>query len=223
MQLAQLIYVVSHGETESNVKGVINDKNINTTLTNIGKTQAIKTGKYFNSKNITDVHIYSSPSIRAVQTAQLIANELNINKSKINTDDRINEMSYGLLSGTRKGDKINDEYKKECDKMPKDPIDYMLELPAFDKKIVKKYKVESDKHIQDRVTNFFKSLPNKPKHIIIVTHGGIMTYIIRCLFNILQARVVLGDLTSGPNCCIMCIKNEKNKYELLTAPNTLHL
>lgn len=57
MPLAQLIYVVRHGETESNVKGVINDKNINTTLTNIGKTQAIKTGKYFNSKNITDVHI----------------------------------------------------------------------------------------------------------------------------------------------------------------------
>ena len=44
------------------------------------------------------MYIYSSPSIRSVQTAQLIANELNINKSKINTDDRINEMSYCLLS-----------------------------------------------------------------------------------------------------------------------------
>ena len=59
MTLAQLIYVVRHGETESNVKGVINDKNINTILTN--------TGKYM-----------------AVQTAQLIANKLNIN-----IDDRI--------------------------------------------------------------------------------------------------------------------------------------
>ena len=31
--------------------------------------------------------------------------------------------------GTRKGDKINDDYEKECNKLPKDPIDYMLELP----------------------------------------------------------------------------------------------
>ena len=42
----QFIYVIRHGETDANVKGKVNDKNITTPINKNGKLQAKKTGKY---------------------------------------------------------------------------------------------------------------------------------------------------------------------------------
>ena len=70
-----LIYIVRHGETDANVKGLVNDKNVITPLNKTGKMQAAKTGKYFKKyrcKTNSSIKIYSSPSIRTKETAELV-------------------------------------------------------------------------------------------------------------------------------------------------------
>lgn len=219
----QVIYVIRHGETDTNVANKVNDKNIITPLNKNGKLQALKTGKHFmnNIKKSNDKFIiYSSPSNRAVETAEIIAHEMKIDKNDIIQDERLNEIDNGLLSGSNVGDTIHNEYMQEFNKFPKDPVEFELAFNKFDKIIHKKFKYESNKHIETRVKSFYNSLP-KNKKIIIVTHGGIIQYTIKVLFNI--KHKIMGDITNGSNCTITCMIKDKNKYNLITLPNTSHL
>ena len=65
----QILYIVRHGETDANTKELINDRNVATPLNANGKKQATITGKYFNNRKMKNIAIYTSPSTRAVQTA----------------------------------------------------------------------------------------------------------------------------------------------------------
>ena len=138
-------------------------------------------------------------------------------------DERINELDHGLMSGSKKGDKIHTDFMKEFNKLPKDPIDLELAFPKFDKMVEKKFKAEPAEHSEKRVRSFYNSLSKDKKHIIVFTHGGITAFTMKVLFNLLPANNIGGDLTNGKNCTIMCITKEKNKYQLITLPNTRHL
>ena len=227
----QFVYVVRHGETDANVNKQVNDKNMNTPLNATGKKQATKTGKYFKTKRCPKAGskdgciIYSSPSIRAVQTAELIAKELKIDKKDIIQDDRIHEMDHGMLSGSTKNDKIQKAFMKDFNKLPTDAIDLELAFLKFDIMVAKKYKMETAEQIEARVQSFYDALPKNKKNIIVVTHGGLVQFTIRTLFNLRPE--IRGDLTNGKNCHITGILREHvlgvPKYTLLTLPNTVHL
>ena len=219
----QILYIVRHGETDANVKGLINDKNVVTPLNANGKKQATITGKYFNNRKMKNIAIYTSPSTRAVQTAELIAKELKFNKTTIIKDARLDELDHGLLSGIGVGDKVyNDFMKWKLKTVPNDIIDLSLSYDISGKYIVKNYGMESDKHVTDRIKGFLKSLPSDKKNIIIVTHSGIIQRLVQVVCNIMAFNVT-GDLTNGKNCTIMSMLKEKNRYKVLTLPNTLHL
>jgi broad specificity phosphatase PhoE len=217
----QFIYVIRHGETDANAKGQVNDKNVKIPINATGKKQAKKTGKYMANRNLKDYIIYSSPSERARQTAQIIAKEMKY-VGEIIIDERLNELDHGLLSGSVEGDDIHNEYMKEFNKLPTDPIDLELEFPVFDVKLYKKFKCESLAIASKRVANFYKDLP-KTKNIVLIAHGGIINVTINVLFNIMPQ--LIGDVSNGKNCTIMCIMKEtkSKKYKLITLPNTLHL
>ena len=217
----QHIYIVRHGETDVNVRDEVNDRRKITPINDRGKKQAIKTGKYLNKLIKSDsTVIYSSSCTRAVQTAEIISNSFKKPKPIIQ-DKRIIELDYGILSGSKPNDKIMKEYMKEYNKFAKDPIDLQLRWTEFDNIIYKKFKSEQLKPAKKRSLSFMKSLPKDTKNIIIVSHGGILQIIIKVLFNI--EPNIMGDLSNGNNCTITFITREKNNYNLLTLPNTLHL
>ena len=216
----QFIYVIRHGETDANKNNQVNDINIKTSLNLNGKEQAKKTGIYLHSRNLKDFIIYSSPSKRAFETAQIIANEVKYDDNII-IDERLNELDHGLISGSVKGDDINNEYIEEFNKLPTDPIDLELSLEEFDVKIYKKFRCESLAIASKRVSGFYSDLPRK--NIVLITHGGIINVTINVLFNIMPQ--LIGNVSNGKNCTIMCIMKEtkSKKYKLITVPNTLHL
>jgi broad specificity phosphatase PhoE len=216
----QFIYVIRHGETDANKNNQVNDINMKTSLNLTGKTQAKKTGIYLNSRNLKDFIIYSSPSKRAFETAQIIANEMKYDDNII-IDERLNELDHGLLSGSVKGDDINNEYIEEFNKLPTDPIDLELSFEEFDVKIYNKFKCESLAIASKRVSRFYSDLPRK--NIVLITHGGIINVTINVLFNIMPQ--LIGNVSNGKNCTIMCIMKEtkSKEYKLITIPNTLHL
>ncbi len=89
-----MIYMIRHGQTETNQAGQLqgrSDKPLNET----GMEQARQAGAWFAARGIRFEKVYSSPLIRAVQTARLIVGE----EAEIITDERLLEMDYGPYEG----------------------------------------------------------------------------------------------------------------------------
>jgi broad specificity phosphatase PhoE len=72
----KIIYFVRHGQTESNVAGVRQGEE--GSLTQKGREQALATAKRFPKEKGRPQVIYASPYVRTRETAEIIANELNL-------------------------------------------------------------------------------------------------------------------------------------------------
>ena len=102
--------------------------------------------------------VFSSPLIRAYETAQIICN------NEIIKDDRIAERCNGDLEG-----KLKTEIAEYID---------------FNDPNEKKYNIESIIEFRERINNFFDDITQnyKGKNILIVTHAGVGIYA-RCYFE----------------------------------------
>lgn len=98
-------YICRHGQTDKNVEGVWSGSGIDIPLNETGKEQAFQLAQKLRGKNFA---IYSSPLIRAVQTANVIANRRDV---VIMQDLR--EGSCGDAEG-RTFAEIEEMYGKEC-------------------------------------------------------------------------------------------------------------
>ena len=103
---------------------------------------------------------------------------------------------------------------------PRKNIWRMKLFPEYKTNRDEKYKTEKHTNMMNRIKSFIDNVP-KHKHIIIVTHSGLIQKAIETLFNVVPK--LQGDLTNGKNTTITAILKTKNKYKLLTLPNTKHL
>ncbi|MBQ1516413.1 MAG: histidine phosphatase family protein [Lachnospiraceae bacterium] len=90
-----MIYIIRHGKTEMNRAGALQGRSDHP-LNEEGIAQAEKAGELFRTAGITFDRVYSSPLIRAVQTAQLATAD---ESPEIVIDDRLIEMDYGPYEG----------------------------------------------------------------------------------------------------------------------------
>lgn len=91
-------FIMRHGESVSNVKGVVNQKHDpENVLTEKGIEQVKAAIADLKEKNITK--IYTSPLPRAVQTAELIASGLGLSAESVVVDARLLENGFGELEG----------------------------------------------------------------------------------------------------------------------------
>lgn len=100
------IYFVRHGETEWNVKKKIQGKT-DIPLNENGKEQAKALAKKLAEKKLPAVKVYTSPQLRAAETAQAVADELGLVCEKL---DDLREMDLGEWEGLN-WDIIKEEYK----------------------------------------------------------------------------------------------------------------
>ena len=87
-------YIFRHGQCPLNITGHIQGQKINGSLTNVGRTQAFLTAQNLKDKQIS--LIVTSPMKRAIQTAQIVAKELNC---PILVDHRFIEVNMGIIEG----------------------------------------------------------------------------------------------------------------------------
>ena len=85
------IYIVRHGQVNSNIKGVYNTKDED--LTDVGVKQALETREKMKGINF-DI-VYSSPLKRAKHTAEIVTN----GQKEIVFDNRLEERDCGSLCG----------------------------------------------------------------------------------------------------------------------------
>ncbi len=161
------IYIVRHGQTIWNADKRLQGRS-DIELNENGRELAGEIGR-----NLEDTHfdrIYSSPLIRAYETACLIRGHRNI---PIIRDDRLKELCFGIYEGRNFSKLLEDE---------SDPFHYFFKAPE---KYVTPEKGETLEQVCERAKDFMRdvieplvvqddsSKGSKIERIMIVAHGAL--------------------------------------------------
>ena len=89
-----MIYVIRHGQTALNRAHALQGRGSDQPLNQAGEDQARAVGAWLAQRHVHFSHAFSSPLLRAVQTAELVAPGL-----PVAVDERLIEMDYGPYEG----------------------------------------------------------------------------------------------------------------------------
>jgi broad specificity phosphatase PhoE len=92
------IFVARHGQNEDNVRGILNGHR-DLPLTEPGRQQAHNLGEGIVASGISFDAVYSSPLIRALETAQIVSKIAKLSEPKILPD--LIERDFGIMTGRR--------------------------------------------------------------------------------------------------------------------------
>lgn len=146
------LYIVRHGQTQWNVKGVFQGR-VDVPLTEKGEEQALETAQKF--KDIPVDVILSSPLSRAQNTAKPISE---ITGVPITIDEDIIERSFGDMEG-----------KKPTEEF------YINKLLDFDLNY-SEHRIETIQQLKQRVYQKVERIKEKyaGKDVVIVSHAGVL-------------------------------------------------
>jgi broad specificity phosphatase PhoE len=183
-----IVILVRHGETDWNELDILQGR-ANTTLNDVGITQMENLGASWGKSVGLDVDVvYSSPLLRARQSAEILCKYLPVNFPKIILDDNLQEMGLGILTGLPKSDlKSNSNYldiykswlKDLNYAQPSGPAEIISEYTQHYLK-GKEFSGESLNTVQGRAWNSLEKMTakNKGKTILVSAHGGIIGLIL---------------------------------------------
>lgn len=156
-------YIVRHGETEYNVKRIMQGQSLNPPLNENGLKQAEELAKEM--VDIDFAAIFSSDMVRARQTAEIIRAKREL---LVNTSHLIRERNFGVFDG-----KSIDEFNEKSRKI-------LETLKIFTEEQRKKIKFdknyESDEEIVSRLITFLREVAVAyiGKKVLVVCHGGLL-------------------------------------------------
>ena len=90
-----MIYIIRHGQTALNVARVLQGRQ-DEPLNDVGRAQAATAGAWFAAQGIALKGVYTSPLVRAAETARIITG----GAVPVITDERLMEIDCGPYEGT---------------------------------------------------------------------------------------------------------------------------
>lgn len=197
------LILVRHGETETNVKGKIHKHSDSEQLTTNGIKQIKKTSEELSKFGATAV--YCSKEKRAIESAEIIANKLNV---PLYQTDGLEERNWGEYAGLS-----FQEIKllAEMDKMSFEER-YVFHPP----------KGESWKETEERLLRTLNKIlsKNESENIILVTHGGSIRIYMPTLLDVNKEESYKYD---PDNASISVFEYKKGKFKKETYNDTSHL
>ena len=163
------IYLIRHGETAYNKKGLLQGRT-DIPLNASGIALARLTGESFKQLGIRFSKVYSSPLIRAMQTARTVLDFSGQPDLPIHVDKRLIEMCIGTWEG-------KSAYPGQSDIDP-EQLDYFRDNPFLMAPIEKG---ESAKDVCERTQDFLKEMAMHPVegNILVSSHG----FAVRAMLN----------------------------------------
>lgn len=174
-------YLVRHGETEYNVKKIIQGHS-DSPLTDKGIEEAKHVAKKL--KGVKFDYVFSSDLLRAKRTAEIIALE---HKLAVETNKLLRERTYGPLEG--KSNFLFKEWDDSLKKLTKEERNsYRFADGA-----------ETNEEVVTRILTFLREIAIRypGKKIIVVSHGGIIRqFLIRIGFGTYE-ELIHGGVKNG--------------------------
>ncbi|MCB0327336.1 MAG: histidine phosphatase family protein [Bdellovibrionales bacterium] len=185
------LFLLRHGQTQWNAEHrVMGRRDVPLNLN--GQKQAEQMVEYFKTHAMD--RIFSSPQLRAVQTAQYVAQ---IALQQIELDERLSELDFRRWEG-----KVLDEIKDDpvYIQRKKDPEGFVHD------------EVESFAQVQSRLLHWLEQYQDLDQNVLMVSHADP----IRILINALMGGS-LGQVQKYRvfNCALSVMTNENGFWELL--------
>ena len=172
------VFLVRHAESVANANEIVDTEVPGAPLSSIGinQSQTLASKLRFLKGKISA--IYTSPFLRAQQTARIIAKGLGVKKNNILTDARIKELYYGKLNGLSSSKTVKPMglFLKKIAQG-----DYQFRLGVCG---------ENQQELLDRLYDFLIYVYKKHcrQTIIVVTHSVITTVIQKIILEALGKR-----------------------------------
>ncbi|WP_071396448.1 histidine phosphatase family protein [Bacillus tuaregi] len=199
------LYIVRHGETEWNKVDRIQGR-LNSDLTEKGREYARLLGDKL--KNTPFTGIISSPSQRAIETAQLIRGT---ETTPIQTDERIMEMHLGLWQGLTTKE-IKEQFPSQYKTYMNQPNHYQKSGDG-----------ESFIEMFERAQDFLNEIQNSEMsgNLLVITHG----LFIKVLYLIFKAVDIKDFWTEETveGTSLTIVKLENGRFELLVEGDMSHV
>jgi 2,3-bisphosphoglycerate-dependent phosphoglycerate mutase len=174
-----LLYCVRHGESTYNLEGRLQGQS-DTRLSPLGQQHAAAVAATLRQLPIDA--IYASPLLRAMETAQPLADAL---KLPIERDDRLKEINIGIFQGLLAAE-LSDRLPAESARWRSQDPDYRIPNG------------ESRRDLMNRAAAAFEAIrvtddraPDRragPRHVVIVAHGGVLAAAFKALLGVPAER-----------------------------------
>ncbi len=196
------IYFLRHGETDYNASARMQGQ-VDIPLNDKGLMQARMAARYFKKNDIHFDKVYTSPLVRAMQTAITISGL----DEEVLIDERLIELGFGVVEG------------HNFHEIPEVHRNFILNPPAY----VPAEGGESLQHLFDRCKAFLDYLAEQPeagtdKNILVSTHGAA----IRGFLKIIGNQPIEKYWVKGvENCGCFRVGFDHGKYSLEAVIHTL--
>ncbi len=218
--MAKLV-LVRHGESVWNLENKFTGWT-DVELSSNGIKEAHEAGKLLKNMNFHFDIAYTSVLKRAIDTLQIIMDEMNLDV-KVIENYKLNERHYGALQGLNKDETIK-KYGQEQVKLwrrSKDVRPPLLSVddkrnPKFDKKYIGISDLPLGENLEDtikRVKEYYEDVIKKDllnnKDVIVVAHGNSIRALIAYLENLNDEEIINLEIPTGKPICYIFDDNLK--------------
>lgn len=218
--MAKLV-LVRHGESVWNLENKFTGWT-DVELSINGIKEAHEAGKLLKNMNFHFDIAYTSVLKRAIDTLQIIMDEMNLDV-KVIENYKLNERHYGALQGLNKDETIK-KYGQEQVKLwrrSKDVRPPLLSVddkrnPKFDKKYIGISDLPLGENLEDtikRVKEYYEDVIKKDlinnKDVIVVAHGNSLRGLIAYLENLNDEEIINLEIPTGKPICYIFDDNLK--------------
>lgn len=180
------LYIVRHGETDTNYTGKINGSATDLALNETGRNQVNYLKEHLNINDFDEV--YASPLKRAQETASI----LNQGVHEIKTDKRLREIYYGEWDGLL-ADEVHEKYPQcfnENGYLAINYSDYSKDAETF-------------KSVLERLQSFIDDMKDKgDEKILVVCHG----FVTRSFVKLVTETPDIDDILEPINASVTKLK-----------------
>lgn len=195
------LYFARHGKTHMNSIGALQSytDTRHSTLTPEGKHQAHSLKNYL--ADVSFPHMYSSPYVRALQTAEIVAN----NSMDVIPVPALVERSFGKLEGTRYSESMNLRHS------------FLVHQSDADYQNI--YEIETDNELRKRLIPLLEkiAIAHLGMNALFVTHSGIMRFILHELIGLSYEELKDVNITEASHMHIRAnFTDAQTTYELMS-------
>jgi probable phosphoglycerate mutase len=200
------IYIIRHGETDYNRRGIVQGSGVDADLNEMGRAQAMAFFQAY--QHVPFAKIYTSTLIRTYQTVEPFI-ELGIPYEKLSG---LNEISWGIMEG-KIPNTLDDDYYRN-----------LIESWSAGNTALPTEQGESPEQVAARqhlAVDHILSQPNEPL-VLVAMHGRAMRILLSWLLNKPLARM---DEFEHSNLCLykLTYQSETASFTLDIANDTSHL
>lgn len=204
MSSKKTIYLIRHGQTDFNRKGIIQGSGVDTDLNETGRRQA---ELFFEAyKNVPFDKVYTSSMKRTHQSVQQFLEKSFPHEAYAELD----EISWGIFEGVQSNPKWHSEYLRVVGDWRKGILE--TRIPKGENPL--ELQARQEIGLQKIMANTHEET------ILICMHGRAMKSFL-CLM--LNRPLTDMDEFQHQNLCLYKLKYEQHKFELLKANSTEHL